>query len=170
MTVRTCTLHPHTQTQRKAGPPPPREHKTFPNEIPNCGHALYPIEMRLENIQRSQLEFIIGGRSTQTRIANTHTHTQAENKRLLRSQSADSFSQESINMSGLIVADFILCFSERQGLFMLHESGVSTHGQRDVKIHPELLNIYLEINENNMFSINFLDFAFISNFLQWSRY
>lgn len=49
---------------------------------------------------------------------------------------------------------------------MLHEFAISTHGQRDVIIHPELLNIYPEINEDNMFSINFLDFAFISNYLK----
>lgn len=69
------------RTPRLNGRQDPREHKTSSNEIQSCGHALYPIEMRLEKVQRSQLEFITGGRSTQIRAGThppTHPHTQRD--------------------------------------------------------------------------------------------
>ena len=81
--------HMHIQTTRQYGRAhyirirrikvrqDPRKHQTPSNEIQNSGHGLYPIEMRLEKVQCSQLEFITGGMSTRTHV-HTHTHTQKE--------------------------------------------------------------------------------------------
>lgn len=68
--VRYTQTHTHTYTD--AGILNRLRTKTLFNEIQLCGHGLYPIEMKLEKVQQSQLEFIIRGSCTQS---HTHTYT-----------------------------------------------------------------------------------------------
>lgn len=115
------------RTPRLKGRQDPREHKTSSNEIQSCGHALYPIEMKLEKVQRSQLEFITGGRSTQIRARThppTHTHTHKENKRQLRSQSAASFAQSQARVHDHVGANRKAFLSElRSWVCIQYKSG-----------------------------------------------
>lgn len=67
-----CTAHTHTHTERNLTEGASKLTENIKPCLMRCGHGLYPIEKSLEEVQRSQLEFIIIHTHRRT---DTHTHT-----------------------------------------------------------------------------------------------